>query len=103
MLLGIELIRDGRCAGPELGKVLGRMLGTSLVKLSRLAKHLETVARASLLHAHACAAMVQVACASLSSIPRDFHFLLSPLLEWLTALELKLHMMRGASKCHLHC
>jgi Family of unknown function (DUF6493) len=83
----IELIRDGRCVGTELGSVLARMVGTNLVKLNRLAKHLETVARASLLHAHACAQAVQMACASLTEAPKDLHFLLAPLLEWLTALE----------------
>ena len=47
----IELIRDGRCVGAELGRVLG-MLPHTVIKLNRLGKHLDTVARASLLHVH---------------------------------------------------
>ncbi|MFL5245722.1 MAG: DUF6493 family protein [Gemmataceae bacterium] len=83
----IELIRDGRCAGPELGAVLARMLPAGEIKCNRLGKHLETVAQASLLHAHVCAEVVQTACAALTEIPRDFHCLLGPLLEWLTSLQ----------------
>jgi hypothetical protein len=83
----IELIRDGRCLGSELGAVLARVLPAGAIKYNRLGKHLDTVAQASLLHAHVCAEVVQKACAALSEIPRDFHCLLGPLLEWLTALQ----------------
>jgi hypothetical protein len=80
----IELIRDGRCVGPELGKVLLPLVTAGWLKLNRLAKQLETTARASHLHAHVCAQVVQTACSTLSNIPKDLHYLLSPLLEWLT-------------------
>jgi hypothetical protein len=83
----IELIRDGRCVGPDLGHVLGTMAATGLLKLNRLAKHLETVARASLLHTYVCARMLQLVCAALIEPPRDLHHVLAPLLEWLAALE----------------
>jgi hypothetical protein len=83
----IELIRDGRCIGPELGGVLRAILKAELLKLNRLAKHLETVARASHLHAFVCAQIVQAACSELKDIPKDLHHLLSPLLEWLTAVS----------------
>jgi hypothetical protein len=84
----IELIRDGRCVGVELGRVLGRIIPHKFLKLNRLGKHLDTVARASLLHAHVCAQTVQQACASLEELPKDAHFLLGPLLEWLSSLGL---------------
>lgn len=104
----VELIRDGRCVGGELGGVLARLLATTvghvssrqfqhghvgnvphggLIKLNRLGKHLETVARASVLHAHVCAEIVQASCATLTEPPRDLHHLLGPLNEWLSALE----------------
>jgi hypothetical protein len=83
----IELIRDGRCAGTELGHVFARLLPSGLIKLNRLGNRLESVARASLLHTHVCAHIVQIACSALTEVPRDFHHLLSPLLEWLTLLE----------------
>jgi hypothetical protein len=83
----IELIRDGRCLGPELGAVFARLLPAGSVKLNRFAKHLDTAARASLLHAHVCAQIVQTACADLADVPRDLHHVLGPLLQWLTALE----------------
>jgi Family of unknown function (DUF6493) len=83
----VEVIRDGRCVGAELGRVLGRMLPHPFIKLNRLGKHLDTVARASLLHTHVCAQIVQEACAPLEEPPRDAHFLLGPLLEWLSSLE----------------
>lgn len=82
----IELIRDGRCAGPELGDVLGRLFNADQIKLNRLAKHLDTVARASVLHTHVCAQIVQVACSQSIEIPKDVHHLLGPLVEWLTSL-----------------
>jgi len=83
----IELIGDGRCVGPELGNVLRSLVTTDLVKFNRLTKHLENVGRASPLHAHACAEIVQTACAGLADIPKDLHLLLTPLLEWLTSLN----------------
>lgn len=83
----IELIRDGRCTGSELGYVLGRMVPTELVKLNRLAKQLDACAAASLLHKHVCARIAQDACADLTEVPKDLHTLLGPLLEWLTALD----------------
>ncbi len=83
----IELIRDGRCVGPELGRMLASMLQADAIKLNRLGKQLETVSRASLLHAHVCARIVMTACTGLADMPRDFHCLLGPLLEWLTVLE----------------
>jgi hypothetical protein len=57
----------------------------NLLKLNRLARHLETAAQASLLHAHICAQILQSACKELSDIPKDLHHLLAPLLELLTA------------------
>src|SRR5208282_4622567 len=83
----VELIRDGRCVGPELGRVLERLMPHKVIKLNRLGKHLDTVARASLLHTHVCAQIVQQACASLEELPKDAHFLVGPLLEWLSSLE----------------
>jgi hypothetical protein len=83
----VELIRDGRCLGRELGGVLARMLPSGLIKLNRLGKHLDTVARASLLHAHVCAEIVQISCLSLTEIPKGLHDLLAPLLQWLSALQ----------------
>jgi hypothetical protein len=83
----IELIRDGRCTGTELGSVLARLLPSDLIKLNRLGNRLENVARASLLHTHVCARIIQEACRAFTEVPRDFHHLLSPLLEWLTVLE----------------
>jgi hypothetical protein len=83
----VELIRDGRCLGRELGGVLARMLSSGLIKLNRLGKHLDTVARASLLHAHVCAEIVQNSCLSLTEIPKGLHDLLAPLLQWLSALQ----------------
>ncbi len=83
----IELIRDGRCTGPELGGALQRLLRDGLVKLNRLAGTLATVARASLLHTHVCARIVQMALGGLSEASRDLHHVLGPLLQWLTALE----------------
>src|SRR5262249_43016066 len=65
----------------------GRLLPCRFFKLNRLGKHLETVARASLLHAHVCAEIVQVACSTPTDLPKDLHQLLGPLLEWLSALE----------------
>src|SRR5262249_55726731 len=85
----IELIRDGRCVGPELGDMLGKLLKSDVIKLNRVAKQLETVARASLLHSCVCAHAVQVACSHLTDIPKDLHHLLEPLLEWLTSLTQK--------------
>jgi hypothetical protein len=82
----IELIRDGRCAGPELGGVLRSLLHAEHLKLNRVARHLDTVARASQLHAHVCAQIVQTTCSDLTAVPRDLYQMLSPLLEWLTAL-----------------
>jgi hypothetical protein len=81
----IELIRDGRCVGSELGGVLRVLLQQDYLKLNRLAKHLETAARASPLHAYVCAEVVQTTCSQLADIPKDLHHLLGPLLEWLTA------------------
>jgi hypothetical protein len=81
----IELIRDGRCVGPELGGVLRALMKGDLLKLNRLAKHLATAASASPLHAHVCAQVVQTASSELTDIPKDMHHLLGPLLEWLTA------------------
>jgi len=83
----VELIRDGRCTGHELGGVFGKMLPHDFIKLNRLGKHLETVARMSLLHAHVCAQIVQTACGPLAEVPRDGHYLLAPLLEWLSSLQ----------------
>jgi hypothetical protein len=83
----IELIRDGRCTGTELGSVFACMLPSGLIKLNRLGNRLENVARASLLHTHVCAGIIQAACSAFTEVPRDFHHLLSPLLEWLTVLE----------------
>lgn len=83
----VELIRDGRCQGRELGGVLAHMLPSGLMKLNRLGKQLDTVARASLLHAHVCAEIVQVSCLSLTEIPKGLHDLLAPLLQWLSALQ----------------
>jgi hypothetical protein len=87
----IELIRDGRCVGPELGRTMRLLVGCDLLKLNRLAKLLDTAARASLLHAHVCARIVQAACGELTGIPKDIHHLLGPLLEWLTALGQGVH------------
>jgi hypothetical protein len=87
----IELIRDGRCVGPELGRALRFLVRSDLLKLNRLARHLDTAARASLLHAHVCARIVQTACGELTDIPRDMHHLLGPLLEWLAALGQGVH------------
>jgi hypothetical protein len=83
----IELIRDGRCTGHELGHVFGRMVPTVLVKLNRLAKQLDACTAASLLHKHVCARIAQDACAGLTEVPKDLHMLLDPLLEWVTALD----------------
>jgi hypothetical protein len=83
----VELIRDGRSIGTELGAVLGKMIPYDFMKLNRLGKHLETVARASLLHAHVCGQIVQTACACLGEVRKDLHHLLEPLLEWLSVLE----------------
>ena len=82
----IELIRDGRCTGPELGGIFARLQPAGLVKLNRLGERLATVARASLLHSHVCAQLTQAAVAALTDVPRDLHNLLDPLLQWLTAL-----------------
>jgi hypothetical protein len=87
----IELIRDGRCVGPDLGRAMRLLEGSYWLKLNRLAKHLDTVARASLLHAHVCARIVQTACGELTDIPKDMHHLLGPLLEWLTVLGQGVH------------
>jgi hypothetical protein len=87
----IELIRDGRCVGPELGGALRLLRKSDFLKLNRLAKNLETASRASLLHAHVCANVVQTACSDLTDIPKDLHHLLGPLLEWLTALSQGVH------------
>jgi hypothetical protein len=83
----IEVIRDGRCVGPELGDVVGRLLLGDQVKLNRLAKHLEIIARVSAVHTHVCAQVAQVACSKITEIPNDMHYLLGPLLEWLTSLN----------------
>jgi hypothetical protein len=83
----VELIRDGRCTGTELGAVCGKMIPYDFMKLNRLGKHLETAARASLLHAHVCGRIMQTACACLGEVRKDLHHLLEPLLEWLSALE----------------
>jgi hypothetical protein len=81
----IEMIRDGRCSGRELGEVMHRMAGTGLFRPNRLAKHFDTVSRVSLLHTHVCAQIVQTACASTTQDRKDLHHLLGPLVEWLTA------------------
>jgi hypothetical protein len=83
----VELVRDGRCVGRELGGVLARMLPSGLIKLNRLGKHLDIVARASLLHTHVCTEIVQDSCLSLTEIPKGLHDLLAPLLQWLSALQ----------------
>jgi hypothetical protein len=83
----IQACGDGRCVGPELGGVLGRLLAEDVVAANRLAKTLDTAARASPLHMHVCSQVVQTALAPLSSFPRDLHHLLGSLLEWLTALD----------------
>jgi hypothetical protein len=64
----IELIRDGRCAGTELGSVFARMLPSGLIKLNRLGSRLENVARASLLHTHVCARILQEACRTFTEV-----------------------------------
>ena len=38
----VDPLRDGRCVGPELGRVLSSMLKFEMLKLNRLAKHFET-------------------------------------------------------------
>lgn len=81
----IELIGDGRCAGPELGTVLGRLMRAGLINLTRLANQLDNVARVSLLHTHVAAHIMQATCATLRDPPRDLHQALGPLLQWLTA------------------
>jgi hypothetical protein len=63
------------------------MLPSGWLKVNRLGKQLDTVARASLLHAHVCAEIVQVSCLSFTGIPRGLHDLLAPLLQWLSALQ----------------
>jgi hypothetical protein len=83
----VELVRDGRCVGRELGGVLARMLPSGLIKLNRLGKHLDIVARASLLHTHVCTEIVQVSCLSLTAFPKGLYDLLAPLLQWLSALQ----------------
>jgi hypothetical protein len=83
----VELIADGRCVGAEMGQVLGRMIPHKITKLNRLGRHLGTVARSSLLHAHVCAQIVQRACLPLTEVPKDGHYLLAPLLEWLSSPE----------------
>lgn len=83
----IELIRDGRCVGPEVGGGVRLLMNEDMLKLNRLAKQLETVARASSLHAHVCARIVQTALGGLARSPKDLHYLLTPLLEWLTDLK----------------
>jgi hypothetical protein len=78
-------------AAPELSRTLRLLVGSDLLKLNRLAKHLDTAARESLLHVHVCARIVQTVCGELTDVPRDMHHLLGPLLEWLTALGQGVH------------
>ncbi len=83
----IELIRDGRCTGSELGGVFARLLPDGAIKLNRLGGTLSTVARASLLHTHVCARILQEALPGLPDATRELAQVLEPLLQWLTALE----------------
>jgi hypothetical protein len=83
----LQTVADGRCVGSELGRIYSRLISSELVKGNRLAKSLETVARASLLHTQVCAEIVQSALAPASALPRDGHHLLAVLHEWLVALD----------------
>src|SRR5207245_7229296 len=42
-----QLIIDGRCAGPELGQLVGRLMATGFVHRNRLAATLTAVTKAS--------------------------------------------------------
>ena len=83
----IELIRDGRCIGRELGAVYAKLSAVKQsAKLNRLADALAEVAMASALHRHAATSLVEVLLASLQPpAPNDLHYLLTPLREWLAA------------------
>ena len=83
----LELIKDGRCIGKELGALYSKLSATKyLVRLNRLADALAEVARASILHRHAATSLVEALLASLRPpAPDDLHYLLTPLREWLAA------------------
>jgi hypothetical protein len=80
-----QVIKDGRCTGPEFGHLVGRLMATGFVRRNRLAATLEAVAKSSPWHAHVCAQIVQTALIQ-APFTADLHFLLSALQEWLSEL-----------------
>lgn len=82
----IAAVEDGRTTGEDLGAVLGQIARSERAMLNRLADVLSVVGRGTLLGAHACRRITEGILAALETPPRDLHYMLSALAEWLAML-----------------
>jgi len=102
----IDAVDDGRITGSSFGGMLAELLPTELLRLNRLAEAFDAVARTSTLHTFVCGATVQTALLGSEAVPRDLHFLLERLCEWLVrcgapldpTLQSRFAAIKGKSK-----
>lgn len=83
----IAVLGDGRGTGPELGRVLGRLVPSGLVRCQRLAESLAAASLVSRSHRLACRNLVETLLGSPAGIPADAHYLLTLLVDWVAELS----------------